>query len=103
MIDMELDVNDELLAIEYFYPSEQDLNSLPKVWLRSNAKITRYPSSLDFDENLTIILHWDDLSDFTVGLDLTSQDYEDINIFDNYIIQRQQAVRFTVQALVFIW
>eukprot|EP00957_Ditylum_brightwellii_P102920 7844179-Ditylum_brightwellii.AAC.1 len=36
MLDLELTAKDGLLAIECAYPSQKDLDELPRLWLTSN-------------------------------------------------------------------
>eukprot|EP00957_Ditylum_brightwellii_P126348 9631850-Ditylum_brightwellii.AAC.1 len=60
---MQLDVKDGLLAVEYSYPSEKDLDELPRVWLISN-EVPWDPKILDVDESLTVPSCWDGESEF---------------------------------------
>ena len=49
MLDLELDVKDGLLGVECTYPSDSDLDELPRVWLTSN-KVPWDSSILDQEE-----------------------------------------------------
>ena len=84
-MDIQFDVKFRSLAIECFYPSEQDLNLLSTVWLTNDNTLCD-PSTLDFNEDLIVTLCYNGSSSSVVTSDFTSQEYEGINCFDTYAI-----------------
>ena len=95
MVDMELEVKDGLLAIECAYPSEDDLERLPRVWLTSN-EVPWDPSVLEEDSSITIPSCWDGESEFLEASDRNMQGQEEINQFGEYILQKQNSFQFFV-------
>ena len=67
MLDMQLEVQDGLLGIECSFPSDQDLDELPRVWLTSN-ETPWDPSVLD-NNTLSVVPCWDGHSEFTQATD----------------------------------
>ena len=85
MVDLELEVKDGLLAIECAYPSEKDLQELPRVWLTSNE--TEWdPSVLDKEDGITVTSCWDGTSEFITASRVDAQQEEEVNQFNSYII-----------------
>ena len=60
-LDMPLDVTDGLLAIECEYPSDEEMNTLPRVWVTSNAQPWD-PNTLNSDDDIVIPSCWDGIS-----------------------------------------
>ena len=63
MLDMELEVQDGLLNIKCQYPSDKDMEELPRVWLTGN-EIPWDPAVLEEDNSITIPACWDGESEF---------------------------------------
>ena len=59
--DLDLEVKDGLLAIECHYPTDDEWNTLPRVWLTSN-EVPWDPSILDVDDDVVIPCCWDGVS-----------------------------------------
>eukprot|EP00957_Ditylum_brightwellii_P005281 402882-Ditylum_brightwellii.AAC.1 len=98
MVGMELEVKDSLLAIECAYPSEDDLERLPRIWLTNNEEPWD-PSVLEEASSITISSCWDGESEFLEASDSNMQEQEEINQFEEYILQKQQLFQLFVQAM----
>eukprot|EP00957_Ditylum_brightwellii_P128468 9798647-Ditylum_brightwellii.AAC.1 len=101
MLDMDLEVKDGLLAIEYSYPSNDELHELPRVWLTGN-EVPWDPIILDEESNISLPLCWDGESEFKEANTNDGQEQDERNQFDNYILQTQKATKFFVQTLCMI-
>ena len=85
LLDMQLDVKDGLLTIECQYPSDKDLEELPRVWLTDNEKPWD-PKILDQDDSIRVPSCWDGESEFIAASNEIVQEQE-MNRFDSYVLQ----------------
>eukprot|EP00957_Ditylum_brightwellii_P106743 8143625-Ditylum_brightwellii.AAC.1 len=85
MLDMDLQVKDELLAIECSYCSNDDLRDLPRVWFTGN-EVHWDPTILDEESNVTVPLYWDGESEFEEANNNGVQEQDERNQFEDYIL-----------------
>ena len=98
MLDMQLKAKDGLLGIDCSYPSDHEMETLPRVWLTSNE--THWDTTcINTEEDITITPCWDGTTDFTAATDIHLQEYEEINRFNCYVLKKQETVNFMIQAL----
>eukprot|EP00957_Ditylum_brightwellii_P208105 15355883-Ditylum_brightwellii.AAC.2 len=98
MLDMILHVKDRLLCIECSYPSDDDLNNLPWVWLIVN-KVPWDPSILEDKNGITIPSCWVGGLEFMEATNKDAQEEGDSNKFEEYVIQQNKALTFFAKAM----
>ena len=88
MIDLDLEVKDGLLALECHYPSDKDLQDLPRVWLTNN-EVPWDPNVLEEDTSITVPSCWDGESEFLLATNTKPDAPNNINKFGEYHFQNQ--------------
>ena len=80
-MDLQLEVRDGLLAIDCEYPSDDDIASLPRVWLTGND-VPWDPRVLDEDDGVVIPPCWDGVSPLTT---VTENTWNELCGYSNYL------------------
>eukprot|EP00957_Ditylum_brightwellii_P143277 10915673-Ditylum_brightwellii.AAC.1 len=96
MVDLDLAVKDGLLAIECSYPSDRNIDELPRVWLTS-SEAPWDPSMLEEEDNITIPSCWDEESEFMLATNREPNAPEDMDHLGAYHMQNQQATLFMLK------
>eukprot|EP00957_Ditylum_brightwellii_P003914 298441-Ditylum_brightwellii.AAC.1 len=89
ILDTNLEVKDELPAIECSYPSGDNLHDLLRVWLTGN-EVPWDPTILDEESNVVVCSCWDGKSKFDEANTNDIQEQDKINQFEDYILQMQK-------------
>eukprot|EP00957_Ditylum_brightwellii_P178941 13631288-Ditylum_brightwellii.AAC.1 len=101
MVDLDLKVKDGLLAVQCYYPTNKDIEELPRVWLTKN-EVPWDPSVLDKDESITIPSCWDGESEFMLASNVEKDSPDEINRFGDHYLQNQHAMLFFLKAASFL-
>ena len=97
-IDLNLEVKDGLLFIQCSYPSEKDLNDLPRVWL-TNDEVPWDPKVLEEEDTITIPSCWDGESEFLLATNTESEEPSTINSLGDYHLQNLRATLYLLQTI----
>lgn len=84
MADIQLEARDGLLAIECQYPTEDEVASLPRVWLTSDSEPWD-PRVLDADDDIVVTSCWDGVSDFEKATKNTQAEMENFGTYQTFV------------------
>ena len=101
MISLKLLIEDGLLSVECEYPSEQDINELPRVWLTRN-KFSWNRDIFENEKHKTIPICWDGILEFQEAKHVTTCVKENSTNFESYCLSSEIFFDFMTKTLGYL-